>query len=151
MDMYPIFYSTSLYMLGLGDDKFFGMMQQILVGQYRIAYNFLALYFIPYFIFTIDKNGTETGFDLVKDFTALLILIEIDNMLLSSKLDSVEDLTEVMPIHERLKRAAKWQSKSWKEKFSEFGCKEIFIVIVQVLMGFMLLSIIAFVVVHFVV
>ena len=36
---------------------------------------------IPYYIFTIDYEATEDAVNQVKDFTALVILIDLDNTL----------------------------------------------------------------------
>ena len=43
--------------------------------------NNFALPMIMYFIFTIDNDFEEKCLDLVKDFTALLILVDLDNMM----------------------------------------------------------------------
>ena len=37
--------------------------------------------FVPLYIFTIDENGEESALDQVKDFTALVIIVDIDNLL----------------------------------------------------------------------
>ena len=41
----------------------------------------LIIFIIPYYIFTIDADENETRVDQVKDFTALIILIDLDNTL----------------------------------------------------------------------
>ena len=47
----------------------------------RWAMNNFANPMIFYFIFTIDNDFEEKCLDLVKDFTALLILVDLDNMM----------------------------------------------------------------------
>jgi len=37
---------------------------------------------MSWFIFTIDIEGEEDAVDLVKDFTALAIIVDIDSMIL---------------------------------------------------------------------
>jgi hypothetical protein len=47
------------------------------------------------YTFTIDSEGEETAIDLVKDFTAFMILIDIDNLVASifiSKIETKMDL-----------------------------------------------------------
>ena len=39
------------------------------------------MFVTTYFIFTIDKDGSETTFNQVRSFTSLIILINIDNIL----------------------------------------------------------------------
>ena len=47
---------------------------------------------ITYYNFTIDEEGTETSLDLVQNFTSLIIIIEIDNLLLGYFHLQFEDL-----------------------------------------------------------
>lgn len=42
-----------------------------------------AVVIITYFVFTIDEEGAETPLDQVKDFTALIIIVDIDTILLN--------------------------------------------------------------------
>ena len=48
---------------------------------FRIFFNTMLLIIIPLFIFTIDLDGEESAIDLIKDFTALYILAEMDNQI----------------------------------------------------------------------
>ena len=64
----------------------------------RWALNNLLAVMISYFIFTIDQDGQETCLDQVKDFTALLILIEIDNLVKFDNPVSNFDLNEAISI-----------------------------------------------------
>lgn len=47
----------------------------------RQAVNMAALIAITIFVITTDEDGDETVTDQIKDFTALVIIVEIDNML----------------------------------------------------------------------
>jgi len=47
------------------------------------------------YIFTIDEHGEETSLDLLKDFTALVILIKIGNFLRNAVDIEVEELTKL--------------------------------------------------------
>ena len=47
---------------------------------------------LSYFIFTIDEDGEETVLDQVKDFTALVIIVEIDNMVVGYSDTKTDDL-----------------------------------------------------------
>ena len=47
------------------------------------------------YIFTIDRHGEETALDLVKDFTALVLVINLDNFLRTSVDVEVQELTRV--------------------------------------------------------
>jgi len=49
---------------------------------FRFFITLSSLFIISYFCFSIDKDGEETPLDLVKDFTALLIIIDVDNIIL---------------------------------------------------------------------
>jgi len=42
---------------------------------------------ITYYIFTTDAENEETPLDQVKDFTALIIIVDIDNILLNEFVD----------------------------------------------------------------
>ena len=46
-----------------------------------------ALFIITYYIFTTDAENEETPLDQVKDFTALIIIVDIDNILLNEFVD----------------------------------------------------------------
>ena len=50
-------------------------------GWTRALVNLVLMFLVTYFIFTIDKDGTETTFTQVRSFTSLIILINIDNIL----------------------------------------------------------------------
>jgi len=43
--------------------------------------NSLIMLIIPLFLFTIDEGGEELALDQVKDFTALIIIVNLDNVL----------------------------------------------------------------------
>ena len=47
---------------------------------------------ITWYLFTIDAEGEETVLDQVKDFTALVIIVEIDNMLVGYSDIGLDDL-----------------------------------------------------------
>ena len=51
--------------------------------MYRLGYNAINIFVIPFFILTMNIEEGAAEFDLVKDFTALLILTELDNILLT--------------------------------------------------------------------
>ena len=65
-------------------------------GKKKLSQIYLTMFNVPRYILnlasgavicmhtlTIDGQGEETGFDLVKDFTALVIILEIDNVVSS--------------------------------------------------------------------
>ena len=68
----------------------------------RFGYNVIAAVVIPFFILTIDEEGEETGLDLVKDFTALMIMVEIDNMVKSDEIDNLIEHISELPIDKLL-------------------------------------------------
>ena len=47
---------------------------------------------ITWFIFTIDPDAEETALDLVKDFTSLVIIVEIDSMLIGFAEDKSSEI-----------------------------------------------------------
>ena len=47
----------------------------------RMLLNSLIMLIIPLFLFTIDEGGEELALDQVKDFTALIIIVNLDNVL----------------------------------------------------------------------
>ena len=47
------------------------------------------------YIFTIDRHGEETALDLVKDFTALVLVINLENFLRTLVDVEVQELTRV--------------------------------------------------------
>ena len=47
---------------------------------------------ITYYLFTIDSEGEENVLDQIKDFAALVVVIEIDNMLLGFSDTNIDDL-----------------------------------------------------------
>ena len=48
---------------------------------YRELITHISLIVITWYLFTLDEDGEETELDQIKDFTALVIIVEIDNML----------------------------------------------------------------------
>ena len=68
---------------------------------------------LSYFIFTIDIDGEETVLDQVKDFTALVIIVEIDNMIVGYsdiKTDELElDKFKDWPLEKKFDRYVKFQ------------------------------------------
>jgi len=52
-----------------------------LENAFRMTFSLILVFVIPYYLFTIDDDGEETRVDQVKDFTALIILIDLDNTL----------------------------------------------------------------------
>ena len=54
---------------------------KMLVNFLRIFLNMSLMIVLPYYIFTIDYEATEDAVTQVKDFTALIILIDLDNIL----------------------------------------------------------------------
>jgi len=48
--------------------------------MWRMVVTFAALIAITWYLMTTDEEGEESHMDLVMDFTALMIIIEIDNM-----------------------------------------------------------------------
>jgi len=61
------------------------------------------------YIFTIDRHGEETSLDLVKDFTALVLIINLDNFLRTAVDVEVQELTQVynlpfVPLSEKYDR-----------------------------------------------
>jgi len=48
---------------------------------YRELITHISLIVITLYLFTLDEDGEETELDQIKDFTALVIIVEIDNML----------------------------------------------------------------------
>jgi len=55
---------------------------RMMVSNCRILITLSAMVIISWFIYTIDTGGEEDALDLVKDFTALAIIVEIDSMIL---------------------------------------------------------------------
>ena len=53
----------------------------------RLLISEWAMIIITYYIFTTDAANEETPLDQVKDFTALIIIIDIDNILLNEFVD----------------------------------------------------------------
>ena len=51
-----------------------------------------ALILITWYLVTIEPNGSEDNLDLVKDFTALVIIVEIDNMITPENAVEFDDL-----------------------------------------------------------
>jgi len=47
----------------------------------RLILNMIITVVIPYYLFTVDADIEESRFDQVKDFTALMILVDLDNTL----------------------------------------------------------------------
>jgi len=56
----------------LGDD---------LIYYFRAFITKGALILITWYLLTTEPNGDEDNLSLVKDFTALIIIVEIDNMI----------------------------------------------------------------------
>jgi len=67
-------------------------LKHILVQMWRMVITIIALIAISWYLITTDIEGEETNLDLVKDFTALMIIIEIDNMIQPLKNVSFEEL-----------------------------------------------------------
>jgi len=83
------------------------------------------------FTLTIDALGEESGFDLVKDFTALLIILEIDNVVSSMFIESLDlklDST-LLPIEEF------WKIYRHKNEKKEGLCIKILLVLGAVVMA----------------
>ena len=53
---------------------------------------FMCITLIPIFVITIDAEGEESALDQVKDFTALIIICDIDNILLAASGINFDDL-----------------------------------------------------------
>ena len=104
-DMKPIKYSRGIYQLHLPGTDFADFAPCMTRCCFRFGYNIIAAFVIPFFILTIDEEGEETGLDLVKDFTALIIMIEIDNMVTDSSIEHLSDVIEALSLDELLKKA----------------------------------------------
>jgi len=50
-------------------------------NSFRMTVNIIIFLVVPYWLFTIDAEGEETAVDQVKDFTALMIIVDLDNIL----------------------------------------------------------------------
>ena len=48
---------------------------------FRTFITYSAMIFVPWYIITIDSEGEEDALDLIKDFAALVIIVDIDNLL----------------------------------------------------------------------
>ena len=48
---------------------------------FRTFITYSAMVLVPWYIMTIDREGEETALDLIKDFAALVIIVDIDNLL----------------------------------------------------------------------
>ena len=103
--MKPIAYSRGVYQLHLHGTDFKDFSPCMARCTFRFGYNIIAAVVIPFFILTIDEEGDETGLDLVKDFTALIIMIEIDNMVTSSTISTLVDHIQDLGQEELLMRA----------------------------------------------
>ena len=103
-DTKPIAYSRSLYQLHLHGTEFTDFAPCMARCCLRFGYNVIAAVVIPFFILTIDEEGEETGLDLVKDFTALMIMVEIDNMVKSDEIDNLIEHISELPIDKLLSR-----------------------------------------------
>ena len=51
-----------------------------MVQMWRMCVTFSSLIAISWYLISTEEDGEETHMDLVLDFTALIIIIEIDNM-----------------------------------------------------------------------
>ena len=60
--------------------------------MWRMVVTFSALLTISWYLITTDESGEETHMILVMDFTALMIMIEIDNMVHPLKNVKFEEL-----------------------------------------------------------
>lgn len=104
-DLKPIKYSRGLYQLHLHGNDFADFAPCMARCCFRFGYNMIAAVVIPFFILTIDEGGEETGLDLVKDFTALIIMVEIDNMVTSSSIENLAYHVQDLGLDELLKKA----------------------------------------------
>ena len=68
---------------GKFSNKYFGSQHiRFIIGRLRTLITLYAMIIITWFILTIDPEGEENALDLVKDFTALAVIVEIDTMIL---------------------------------------------------------------------
>lgn len=99
-------------------------------GKKKLSQIYLTMFNVPRYILnlasgavicmhtlTIDGQGEETGFDLVKDFTALVIILEIDNVVSSIFIQSL-DLnldSSLLPIEEfwKMYKAKDEKDEGW--------------------------------------
>jgi len=89
-----------------------------------------AMVFVPWYIFTIDENGEESALDQVKDFTALVIIVDIDNLLsglfdLKYKLREGPSELKKSKLAQRFKRYSYYQNQiqnHHKKKFKLIKC-----------------------------
>jgi len=63
---------------------------------------------ITWYLFTIDKEGEENVLDQIKDFTALVIVVEIDNVLVGFSDIRIEELD------------LKYKERTLEEKFDRY-------------------------------
>jgi len=71
----------SLIEVGLTGEFSFWTGLRIVIARLRALITLASIVIITWFIFTIDPDAEETALDLVKDFTSLVIIVEIDEML----------------------------------------------------------------------
>ena len=81
-DLHSVFVSFSMIQAGLlGKDGWRPLFRLITLTS-RFIITLLSLCIVSYFCFSIDDKAEEDKLDLVKDFTALLIIIDVDNIIL---------------------------------------------------------------------
>jgi hypothetical protein len=81
VDLYNQSYSKSLNFFKLSNDEtnsLLGLKEEFLYLS-RSVLNMICAIIIPLFIMTEQEDDPSSKVDFVKDFTALIILIEIDN------------------------------------------------------------------------
>jgi len=75
---------AAFFLIKRGEGTQYSAFQNALLkfeNMFRMTLSILIIFIIPYYIFTIDDDGEESRVDQVKDFTALIILIDLDNTL----------------------------------------------------------------------
>ena len=91
-DHYSILADRAMFNSGIVE---VGPVRRVMNSMAAIArqgVNMAALVFITVFVITTDAEGEETVTDQIKDFTALVIIVEIDNMLAVCSRYTYEDL-----------------------------------------------------------
>jgi len=129
--------------LKTGTKKMYSYFKSI----YRELITHMSLIVITWYLFTSDAEGQETVLDQVKDFTALVIIVEIDNMLVGFSdicLDQLDIKYKERTLEEKFTRYANFQyelSEASELTYSLYMTFNKFITVIEHLRSFIMLTI----------